>query len=291
MCFVCPSKPLSRTSKRPADSTEGAVKAARTSSICFNEWFFLVLWISEIFILFRENIVGCRTQEPTKAESLQVATAKASPTTGKRTGHACILSHWDKPSACSCAKAWFFFKWLARLLPSTVQPNPYLFDTILQNSFQEPALQFATVWQDSLWSPKPFGEATWARPATQDWHQCELLVMSNKFCIAGALPKQQHLCQCPAHHLPGLLSVSVDVPAFISCFAHIGGFSILLARYSSFDATWSQEWCRWRFLGKVERWWTTWRWAVLACQWLQQRRYRGMEKEEKRQEKTKKGQK
>ena len=210
--------PLSRTSKRPADSTEGAVKAARTSSICFNEWFFLVLWISEIFILFWENIVGCRTQEPTKAESLQVATAKSSPTTRERTGHACILSHWDKPSACSCAKAWFFFKWLARLLPSTVQPNPYLFDSLLQNSFQEPALQFATVWQDSLWSPKPFGEATWARPATQDWHQCELLVMSNKFCIAGALPKQQHLCQCPAHHLPGLLSFSVDVPAFYFMF-------------------------------------------------------------------------
>ena len=69
MCFVCPSVPLFRTSKRPAGSTdtEGAVKAARTSSICFNEWFFLVLWISEIFILFWENIVGCRTQEPTKA--------------------------------------------------------------------------------------------------------------------------------------------------------------------------------------------------------------------------------
>jgi len=118
MCFVCPSVPLFRTSKRPAGSTdtEEAVKTARTSSICFNEWFFLVLWISEIFILFWENIVGCMTQEPTKAVVPRPDSS---------------LSGWQG-------------------LPSTVQPNPYLFDSLLQNSFQEPALQFATVWQDSV---------------------------------------------------------------------------------------------------------------------------------------------
>ena len=91
--------------------------------------------------------------------------------------------------------------------------------------------------------------------------------------------------------LPRTASFFCWCACFFSCFAHIGGFWILLARSSSFDATWSQEWCRWRFLGKVARWWTTRRWAVLACQGLQQRRYRGMEKEEKREEKTTKGQK
>ena len=43
--------------------------------------------------LYSWNIFGCRTQEPTKAESLQAATAKSLPTSGKRTGHASILCH------------------------------------------------------------------------------------------------------------------------------------------------------------------------------------------------------
>ena len=239
--------------------------------------------------LYSWNIFGCRTQEPTKAESLQAATAKSLPTSGKRTGHASILCHWDKPSACSCPRIRFFFKWFARSLPSTVQPNLYIFLLMIAKCLGR-ALQFVLCSRTTSKAPS-WSEATWARPATQDWHQCELLVMSDKSCIAGALPKQQHLCQCPQHHLPGLLPVSVDVPVF-PCFAHIGGCSILVARYSSFDATWSQEWCRWRFLGKVARWWTTTstrRWAVLACQGLQQGRYRGMEKEEKREKEKNKG--